>query len=323
MATVPALPERHQRALLTIVRPDEAAATMAFQKNEKAAATRRAYASDFRAFVVWCDARGLEPLPATPTVVATFLAAQATAGIKAATLARRAAAIRHAHALKGLEPPTHSEIVKTTMRGIRRAIGTRPEQKAAATAERVALMISLIPDTLGGLRDRALILLGFAGAFRRSELVALTVADLVETPEGYRVTIRHSKTDQEGAGQEVAIPRGARLRAVEAIQVWLAAAGITDGPLFRPVAKGGRVLPQALTAESVANIVKARARRAGFDAATFAGHSLRAGFLTSAAEHGASVFRMMEVSRHKSVDVLRGYVRRAELFKEHAGAGFL
>jgi integrase len=184
-------------------------------------------------------------------------------------------------------------------------------------------MVSLAPATLGGLRDKALLLLGFSGAFRRSELVALKVSDLLETAEGYRVTIRRSKTDQEGAGHEVAILRGSRLRAVEAVKVWLEAAGINEGPLFRPVAKGGRVLAEALTAESVANIVKAYAKRAGFESAEFAGHSLRAGFLTSAAEHGASIFKMMEVSRHKSVDVLKGYVRRAELFKEHAGAGFL
>jgi site-specific recombinase XerD len=301
----------------------EAAAARAFQLNEKAPATRRAYQSDFRLFAAWCEARGAAAVPAAPEVVATFLAAQASSGVKASTLARRAAAIRYAHALKGVEPPTNSEAVKATMRGIRRTLGTKKEQKAAATAERVARMVSLAPATLGGLRDQALLLLGFSGAFRRSELVAIEVSDLLETAEGYRVTIRRSKTDQEGAGHEVAILRGSRLRAVEAVQAWLHAAGITEGPLFRPVAKGGRVLATALTAESVANIVKAYAKRAGFEPAAFAGHSLRAGFLTSAAEHGASIFKMMEVSRHKSVDVLRGYIRRVELFKEHAGAGFL
>jgi site-specific recombinase XerD len=301
----------------------EVEAARAFQMNEKAGATRRAYQSDFRVFADWCRARGVEPIPAAPAVVATFLAAQATVGVKAATLARRVAAIRYAHALKGMEPPTNAEGVKATMRGIRRSIGTKPARKSAATAERVALMARLTPATLGGLRDKALLLLGFSGAFRRSELVALEVSDLLETEDGYRVTIRRSKTDQEGAGQEVAILRGSRLRAVEAVQAWLAAAGITEGPVFRSVAKGGRVRAEALTAETVANVVKACALRAGFDPAAFAGHSLRAGFLTSAAEHGASIFKMMEVSRHKSVDVLKGYVRRAELFKEHAGAGFL
>lgn len=302
---------------------DGAAAAQAFRLQEKSAATRRAYRSDVRLFAAWCDTHGLAALPAAPETVAAFLAAQATGGRRPATLARRAAAIRYAHVLQGLEPPTQSETVKATLRGIRRSLGTRRRQKAAATADLVARMASLAPATLRGLRDRAVLLLGFAGAFRRCELVALTVADVLETADGYRITIRRSKTDQEGAGHEVAIPRGARLRAVAAVQAWQAAAGIADGPLFRPVAKGGRVLARALTAESVATIVKTYAGLAGLDPAEFAGHSLRAGFLTSAAAHGASIFKMMEVSRHKSMDVLQGYVRRAELFKDHAGAGFL
>jgi integrase len=142
-------------------------------------------------------------------------------------------------------------------------------------------------------------------------------------PDGYRVTIRRSKTDQEGQGQEVAIPRGAKLRPVECVQVWRAAAEISAGPVFRPVLKGSRVQSIALTARSVANIVKVYAELTGLDPAEFSGHSLRSGFLTSAAEAGASVFKMMEVSRHKSMDTLRGYVRRADLFREHAGAAFL
>jgi integrase len=185
-------------------------------------------------------------------------------------------------------------------------------------------MLEHVPaDTLIGKRDRALLLLGFAGAFRRSELVALTVADLIEAEGGFRVLIRRSKTDQEGQGQEIAIPAGGKLRPVEAIKTWLAAARIATGPVFRPVAKGGRVLPQPLTDRSVANIVKAYAAEAGLDPDLFSGHSLRAGFLTSAAEAGASLLKMAEVSRHASLDTLRGYVRRADLFRDHAGAAFL
>jgi len=183
-------------------------------------------------------------------------------------------------------------------------------------------MLDACPDTMGH-RDRALLALGFAGAFRRSELVALEVADLTEVPDGLRVRIRRSKTDQEGEGAEIAIPRGYRLRPVEAVQTWLAAAEISTGPVFRPVPKGGRVQGVPLTPHSAAQIVKAYASRAGLDAQGFAGHSLRSGFLTSAAEAAASVFKMTEVSRHKSVDVLRGYVRRADLFREHAGSAFL
>ena len=135
--------------------------------------------------------------------------------------------------------------------------------------------------------------------------------------------IRRSKTDQTGEGAEVAIPRGYKLRPVEAVQTWLAAADISAGPVFRAVALGGKVSDQPLGDESASRVVKRYARRVGLEASTFSGHSLRSGFLTSAAESGANVFKMAEVSRHRSLDTLRGYVRRVDLFKEHAGAAFL
>lgn len=303
--------------------PAEIDAARTFALAEKSPATRKAYRTDFASFAAWCRARGAEPMPATPDAVAAFLAAQATGGAKASTIGRKVAAIRYAHKLAGYEPPTSAEAVRATVRGIRRTIGAAPERKSPATAERITKMTAGIPDTLAGKRDRALLLLGFSGAFRRSELVALDVADLIEAEGGLRVQIRHSKTDQEGQGDEIAIPSGGKMRVVDAVRDWLAAAAIADGPVFRPIAKGGRVLTEALTDRSVANIVKHYAKAAGLDPADYAGHSLRAGFLTSAAERRASVFKMMEVSRHKSVDTLRGYVRRADLFRDHAGADFL
>lgn len=184
-------------------------------------------------------------------------------------------------------------------------------------------MAPLFSSRLSSLTDRALLLLGFAGAFRRSELAALDVEDLKETEEGLRITIRHSKTDQEGRGAVTAIPWGRVACPVEAIKAWLHVAGITNGPVFRPIAKGERLLESRLTARSVANIVKIHAARAELDPAQFAGHSLRSGFLTSAAAHGASIFKMADQSRHKSMDTLRGYVRDAEIFKDHAGKGLL
>jgi integrase len=153
--------------------------------------------------------------------------------------------------------------------------------------------------------------------------VALTVADLEEVEEGLRVHVRRSKTDQEGVGQVVPVLNGSRFKVAEAVRAWLQAAQISDGPVFRPLRKGGGVLPAALSTKSVAAIVKAYAELAGLDPALFAGHSLRAGFLTSAAIAGASVFKMMEVSRHRSMETVRGYVRDAELFKDHAGSAFL
>jgi len=302
--------------------PDLAAA-IDLARAEKAPSTRKAYGTDFRLFKAWCDSKGVSSLPASPETVAAFLAAEAGAGVKPSTLSRRVAAIRYAHKLAGVETPTDAEGVKATMRGIRRTFGGARNKKAPAVAAKIRSMVAIAPEGLAGLRDRALLLVGFAGAFRRSELVALDVADIAETETGMLVTIRGSKTDQERQGVTIAIARGDVACPVKALRSWLDVAGIEAGPLFRPIDKAGTVAASRLTCRSVANIVKAYAARAGFDASTFSGHSLRAGFLTSAAAKGASIFKMMDVSRHKSVDTLRGYVRDAELFKDHAGAGLL
>lgn len=158
---------------------------------------------------------------------------------------------------------------------------------------------------------------------RRSELAALTVADLETNEGGLRVTVRRSKTDQEGKGQIVAILAGTRLKPVLAVSTWLKAAAITEGPLFRAIDRYGNVLPKPLSTRSIAEIVKKHAKRIGLDAEQFSAHSLRAGFITSAAKSGASLFKTMDVSRHRSVETVRGYVRDAELFLDHAGEAFL
>lgn len=292
-------------------------------KAEKALSTRKAYGIDFRIFRAWCDGKGVSSLPGAPETVAAFLAAQAGSGTKPSTIGRRVAAIRYAHKLAGVPTPTDAEAVKATVRGIRRTHGVAKVRKAPAVAAKMHSMVALAPDRLSGLRDRAILLLGFAGAFRRSELVALDVADIAETETGLLVTIRRSKTDQEGAGITIAIARGDVACPAKALRGWLDAASIEAGPIFRAINKAGTVSEGRLTDRSVANIVKAYAERAGYDASTFSGHSLRSGFLTSAAAKGASIFKMMDVSRHKSVDTLRCYVRDAELFKDHAGAGLL
>ena len=161
--------------------------------------------------------------------------------------------------------------------------------------------------------------MGFAGAFRRSELLALEVADLLEVPDGLRVTIRHSKTDPEGEGQAIALPRGTRLRPVETLQTRLAAAAITEGPVFRPMLKGGRVQPSPLGDEVLVREIKRRAAAAGLDPAAFAGHSLSCR-LPDRRRRGR---RRCAEDGHRSMDTLRGYVRRANLFRAHAGATFL
>jgi site-specific recombinase XerD len=302
----------------------ETEAVLEFAQAAKSRASLRAYASDWQDFRAWCAARGATALPATPALVCGYISTLAHGGLKASTLGRRIAAIAHVHSQHGHKPPpTADETVRVVMKGIRRTIGTAPDKKTPATHDILGQMLDACPDTLIGKRDRALLALGFAGAFRRSELVALNVTDLIEVADGLRVVIRHSKTDQEGQGAEIAIPRGYRLRPVEAVQTWLAAAEISAGPVFRSVALGCRIGTVALSPYAASLVIKQRIAAIGLDPATYSGHSLRSGFLTSAAEAGASLFKLTVVSRHKSLDTLRGHVRRVDLFKEHAGAAFL
>jgi site-specific recombinase XerD len=287
-----------QTAAFPAVPEADLAAAAGYARAEKAAATRKAYGSDFAIFRAWCGRRGLNALPATPESVAAFLAAEAIRGVKPSTIGRRVAAIRYAHKFAGHETPSGSEAVKATVRGIRRSVGAARMRKAPATADRVRAMVAEAPNSVIGLRDRALLLLGFAGAFRRSELVALNVSDLTECEGGLRVLIGKSKTDQEAAGVTIGIAPGSVACPVAAVKAWMEAAGITQGALFRAVDKGGRISAARLSCKSVADIVKRYGVRIGLDPAAFAGHSLRAGFLTSAAAKGASIFKMMDVSRH-------------------------
>ena len=312
--------------------PAEAEAIVrAYQQASKADATLRAYRSDAKVFEAWCGRYGFRALPASPETVAAFIVAEAEEGRAASTLGRRLAAIRYAHRLAKAPDPTDDEGVRAAMAGARRKVGVAPTQKAAATVDILQMMLARVPNTLAGTRDRALLALGFAGAFRRSELVALDVEDLREDPEGLRVLVRRSKTDQEGRGLEKAIPHGRYVRPVALVRAWLDAAGIQSGPLFRPVTRGQRI-PQPpylghpgprLTDRAVADIIKGYCRLAGLDAALFSGHSLRSGYVTTAAERGADLARIMDQSGHRDPKTVLGYVRRANAFKGHSGSGFL
>jgi integrase len=219
----------------------------------KAAATRRAYAD----FAAWCADHGQVDLPAAPATVAAYLGALATAGTKASTVRRRCAAIGDVHRRAGHDNPAAHAGVKATLAGIARTLGSAPAKKTALTADLLAKALRRIPEDLAGLRDRALILIGFAAALRRSELVALDVADIAHHPKGLVITIRRSKTDQAGAGFTKAVPHGRKLGAVRALDAWLAAAGIGAGPVFRGV-RGTRVLGRRLCAHQVARIVQKR-----------------------------------------------------------------
>jgi len=309
---------------------DMASIVQAYQRASKAGSTVKAYRSDARVFEAWCAGYGFRSLPASPVAVSGFLTHEAEAGRAASTIGRRCAAISYAHKLAGLPDPTDNEDVRATMRGVRRTVGVAPTQKAAATADVLTAMLMHVPNTLAGKRDKALLALGFAGAFRRSELVALDVADLREDRDGLRVMVRRSKTDQEGQGFEKAIPHGRFIRPVALVRDWLDAAGITEGPVFRPVSRSGRVravanlaTPPRLTTQAVADIMKRYVAAAGLDASTFGAHSLRAGYITTAAERGADLARIMDQSGHRDPRTVVGYIRRANAFKDHSGSGFL
>ena len=285
----------------------------------KAENTLRGYSADWRDFCAWSDAHCLSPLPATPESVAAYIA-ECAGRLKVGSIQRRLNAITEAHKAVGLESPTHSPMVRNTMKGIRRTKGTAPVQKAAALTDDVRAMVDATDAGLIGCRDRALILLGFAGAFRRSELVGLDVDDCAFGKDGLTVTLRRSKTDQQGAGRKVGIPYGANPDTcpVRTMQAWKEQAGIDGGPLFRSINRHGQVQPGRLSGIDVARVVKKLAKRAGLDPARYAGHSLRAGHATTAAIGGASERSIMNQTGHRSVQMVRRYIRDGSLFRENS-----
>jgi integrase len=292
-----------------------------YMRRARAANTVRGYDADWRHFCTWCGERSLQALPAAPDTVAAYLSILA-ASRKPATLTRRISAISQAHQLAGHQSPADAAPVKLVMAGIRRAKGTAPNAKAPALTDDIRGMISATPDSLLGVRDRALLLAGFMGAFRRSELVGLDWGDCTFTREGVVIHLRRSKTDQDGLGRKVAIPAGANPAtcAVQALQAWREAAGTDSGPIFRPVDRHGHILGNRLSAYAVAFVVKRYAGAAGLDPTRFAGHSLRAGLATAAAIAGASERSIMAQTGHKSVGMVRRYIRDGNLFRDNAAA---
>ena len=306
---------------------EEADAARGYAAASRATSTRLIYDADWKRFQTWCAARGVPPLPADPVAVARFCAGEAEAGRAPATITRRLAAIGWAHKRAGHKPPQRADgagAIAEVMAGIRRSRAAPPAQKAAADADMLRDMLRVCTgDRLRVVRARAVLAIGFAGAFRRSELVALRVEDIRRDAEGIRVVIRRSKADQEGEGAVVAIPHGDRLRPVAALDAWLAAGRVAEGFVFRRIRRAGQVTDEPMSDRAVARLVQAVAKAAGYDPALFGGHSLRAGFITSAARTGASIFKIQEISRHRSLQVLAGYVRDAQVYRDHAGSGFL
>jgi integrase len=266
-------------------------------------------------------------LPATPETLAEYLAHLAES-CRVSTLERRLTAIARAHEACGLASPAAHPGVRATLRGIRRTLAEQAPVRAAKSGkaplsvEQLRAIVAATPDTLAGQRDRALLLLGFAAALRRSELVALDLADLEHVPEGLIITLRRSKTDQEGAGRRIGVPYGGSSQTcpVAAARDWITSANLDRGPLFRRVDRHGNVGGR-LSDRSVALIVKAGATRVGIDPARVAGHSLRAGLATAAARAGKSERSIALQTGHSSLRVLRGYIREGTLFRDNAAAG--
>jgi integrase len=287
-------------------------------------ATRRAYQSDWRSFAAWCSERGTSALPAHPATVAAYLRHVEGAGRRVSTISRALASISEGHKAAGHDSPRSSVVVRKTLQAIRRRLGVAPVQKSPILADQLRRMLSALGTDLQGLRDRALLLVGFAGAFRRSELVALDVRDLRFIEEGLEIILRRSKTDPEGAGRTVGIPYGstAKVCPVRALQAWLEAAQVAKGRVFRSVSRDGK-LGAAASDKAVARAVKRAARLAGLDPSQFSGHSLRAGLATAAAKAGKSERAIMKQTGHRSVAMVRRYIRDADLFSDNASAGLL
>lgn len=315
----------------------EREAALTYAQLGKAENTRRAYRAAVRMWCAWCEQRGICPLPGSGPDVAAFLAGERLRGLTPETLKLRRAAIRYLHRAAGAPVPTDDACVAETLAGIQRTAaraGQQPRKKKAATVQVLRRLIEPIGDDLVGLRDRALLLVGFAGAMRRSELAAIRVADLEHTERGLRLTLSQTKGSQIEA-VTVPLPYGdTELCPVRALERWLAAAEFGEGPVFRRIwrakqAVAGEPTPlprigaDALTAQSVALVVQARAVAAGFGRRELGGHSLKRGALTTGMDRGVHPAKLKRLGRHKSFDVLGEYLEFGDLFEGHPLGGVL
>ncbi len=300
----------------------------------RAANTLRGYRSDWREFTAWCGQHGAEPMPAAPATVTGYLTDLARHGTKVGTMSRRLSAIKFAHALRNLPDPTRNARVLAVWEGIRRTHGAPPEQAAPLMPPDLFDVLAACPTTktwrtrgqppepdLADARDRALLLVGFVAALRRSELAALTVDRVAEHPNGLVLTLPRSKTNPTGEQVElVVLPRAGNPDRcpVTALAVWQQLAGITDGPVFRPVGKNNQASTRPLHPESINGLVQQAVARTGLDPAPYSAHSLRAGFVTYAHLRGASDRAIAHQTRHRSLATLGGYVRVQQAWTDNA-----
>ncbi len=311
------------------------AAAADYRRAARAENTRRAYRAAVAAFTKWCAAHAQVALPASPETAAAFLAAEAGRGLAVNTLRLRHAALRYLHLLGGYPPPTASPLVSATFAGIRRAHRRPLAKKTALVIEPLRRALAAIPDTLPGLRDRALLLVGFAAALRPSELARLDVAALARHEDGIELFLPWRKNDQDARGTKLWLPVGRTdLCPVTALEAWLTAAEITEGPLFRrlwrlppprvrrgtnrkPVADRYRLGTKPIDTDSVALVVKKWTGLAGLDGAAFAGHSLRRGAISSGVAQGVHIARLKQFSGHASLKSLEEYIELDELRQNH------
>ena len=283
-------------------------------------ATRRAYAADWLHFTEWCLLAGRSPLPASPETVAAYLPSMAATHARA-TIRRRLQGIARAHRMKGLPFDARHPTIRDTLRGLLRRHGAPARKAAALTTAEVKRLVATCDGTAAGTRDRALLLLGFAGALRRAELAAVEREHVTFTAEGLRLLIPRAKGDAEGRGAEIGMPRGAKAETcpVRARERWLAVSGCRFGPVVRKVDRWGGIERHALRPEAVGTILKRRAAAAGLSATgleRLTAHGLRAGFITQAYQAGARDEEIMAHTRHRDLATMRGYVRRAKLVSE-------
>ena len=294
----------------------------------RAASTLRAYRQDWRGFLAWAARKERKVTPADPHEVANYLSDLGDAGRSISKIQRTAAAIRYAYRVAGSPYDPQHPVLGEMLEALRRKLGTAPtNQMRPLLGAELAAVCAPLGGALLDVRDRALLVLGFLSACRGSNIVAVTCTDLAFTAAGLDVTLRRSKTDQTGEGFLVSIPMqpDPALCAAATVRVWTAAAGVTDGYVFRAVDRHGRV-GGPLTVQEVRRIVRRRAELAGLtlDGSTeFGSHSLRAGFCTTAAEAGRTVEQIMRQTGHRRADTALRYIRRADRFKDNAADGLL
>ena len=293
-------------------------------QSSKANNTVRAYKSDFTDFSLFCAQNGFKSLPSEPKIVSLYLTHLSVKDAKISTLKRRLVSIGVIHKLKGYYLDTkHPSIIENIM-GIKRRKGSVQKSKKPILINYLKQIINVIDELdkkeIKKLRDRSIILIGFSGGFRRNEIVSLDYDDLDFVPEGLKINLRRSKTDQFGEGFTKALPYfdSPVYCPVVSLKKWLDVSKIASGPLFRKFVKGSKLSENRLTDQTVALLIKEYLRLAGIDSKNYSGHSLRSGFATSAAESGVEERSIMAMTGHKSTEMVRRYIKEANLFKNNA-----